>query len=61
MSLDWMDYEYFKEVSEYRKENPYFCEWCKVKIQSWKSHKKTKHNLIRSFQIKPTPEDHKKF
>ena len=35
MELDWMDYDYFRTVQKYRKENPYFCEWCKVKIQNY--------------------------
>ena len=31
-----------------------------VKVQNWKSHLKTKHHKVQLFQIKPTPEDHKK-
>ena len=42
------------------RQNPYFCEWCKYNVQDWVKHKRTKHHLIQSFQIKPTLEDHKK-
>ena len=53
------DYEYFSWLSECRKENPIFCEWCKYEVQNWVSHKKSKHHLVQSFQIKPTKEDNK--
>ena len=57
--MDMADYEYYRNFNEYRKENPYFCVWCKYNVRNWVCHKRSKHHLVQSFQIKATPEDHK--